>query len=240
MYKIEIYNKRLVILKEKDIKSKSVKPNNVFQERCSGQQTKISYCRQIRKNEKKLHSLLLDDNKCLYITLTTSDICSEQKLNKRFRSFYRSMKRLANDVEYVKVIDCHEDDRNFHLHIIFQFENGIPKFKGRTIGKNWIYKHWKYSSPKAIDVQYTYNAWGCLDYILNPKLKNALDSEDGFVKFKKYTRIVTCSKNLRYEEPIECLTATTFEEIYIVIKNFTNQFKQKYGYIPFKRSFYSN
>ena len=240
MFIIKIYNKRLTVLRETEIKSKNIVLSNCSHKRSLGKQTKSSYYRQIRKNEKKFHNLLLEDDKCVFITLTTRDECTEKELNKKFRSFYRSIKRLDNDVEYIKTLDWFKDYKKLHLNILIQFPNGIPNINGKKFGKNWVLEHWKHTSSKTINVQYTHNAWSVLDYMLNPKFENALDEEENFVKFTKYTRIVTCSNNLRYEIPSECFSVKTFEEVSTVVKDFIRQFKEKYGITPFKRSFYAN
>ena len=236
MYHMDLFNDDRLVTRWEDGNRSFLKPPYIPTNREPGKKTKDGYLKQLRKGERIFSNAKLENDKCMFITLTTRDECSEKEINSHFRSFYRSVKRASDDVEYLKALDSHQKGSRFHLHIIFQFKNGIPLINGKKMDKKWVSKHWKYSSLKAINVQYTYNAWGCLDYIVSPKLKNALSSEDGYVKFSKYTRLITTSRNFRFEEPVKCFEVETLDEVKAIIEKYKEVFREKYGYEPFMRT----
>lgn len=82
-----------------------------------------------------------------------------------------------------------------------------------------------------------------MGYILNPKKNNVIDIEAGgedklFVKFDKYTRIVTFSKNLVYEEPIEIVECEK-REVFDLVNHYTDELGRVNGSDIFKRAVYS-
>lgn len=204
----------------------------------------VNYCRGLRKTERFLSSVLLEKNKCLFVTLTTTNIFSEKRLNRCFEKLIAALRRLDSSISYIKAIDAHETDVRYHLHIIFQFPNGIPKVKGKQIHKEWFVKHWKHCSPRNINVKKTRTPYGALDYILNPKEENVVDyaksTEDTIVvKFGAYARIITCGKNLVFEEPIEVIECG-IEESFDILNAQYNKLTEINGVEPFKRCVYSN
>ena len=90
----------------------------------------------------------------------------------------------------------------------------------------------------------TRTPYGALDYILNPKEENVVDyaksTEDTIVvKFGAYARIITCGKNLVFEEPIEVIECG-IEESFDILNAQYNKLTEINGVEPFKRCVYSN
>ena len=212
--------------------------------RKEGDKSYINYSRGLRKIERFLSPVLLEKNKCLFVTLTTSNIFSVKQLNRCFEKFIAALRRLESCISYIKAIDAHKRDVRYHLHIIFQFPNGIPKVNGRQIHKEWFVKHWKHCSPRNINVKKTRTPYGALDYILNPKEENVIDYEKStedtvVVKFGAYTRIITWGKNLVFEQPIEVIECG-IEESFDILNSQYDKLKEINGVEPFKRCVYSN
>ena len=88
-----------------------------------------------------------------------------------------------------------------------------------------------------------YKPYGWLDYILNPKKENVIDVKvDGenqcYVKFDSYARIVTFSKNLVFEEPVEIFECSK-EEIFDLVNYYVEMLGLVNGSGVFKKAVYS-
>lgn len=206
--------------------------------------TFIGYRRELSKSDKKLCGVWLAYGYVLAVTLTTKDVFTESELNKKFNKLVEVLRNgVDSSAAYIKALDAFKKGKHFHLHVLFQFPNGIPRVKGKELGKWWFVKHWKWSAPSALDVQKPYKPYGWLDYMLNPRKDNVIDIENGdkdklFVKFKKYTRIVTYSKNLIFEEPIEVIECEK-TEVFDLVNHYVEEFGGIDGSDVFKRAVYS-
>ncbi len=204
-------------------------------------QTYYAYRKQLSNKEKRLCGVWLACGYVLAVTLTTKEMMEVSELNKKFKKLIESLRGVDSTTAYIKGVDCFKKGKRYHLHVLLQFPNGIPKVKGKLLGKWWFVKHWPWSDSRSLDVKKAYKPYGWLDYILNPKKDNVIDieacGEDKlYVKFKKYTRIITFSKNLVFEEPIEVFECEKGEVFDLV-----NHYIEELGGIDdvFKKAVYS-
>lgn len=228
------------------IKSKKCTHRHGFiPKRSRGSQTYSAYKRQLSKAERKFVNVWLEKNKCLFVTLTTRDKISQSELEVHFKSLLRALRRIDAAISYIKAIDVFKKGKHYHLHVLLQFPNGIPKVEGVEINKSWFLKHWEWSSSETLDVQKPYKPYGCLDYLYTLKKKNVIDYEKStdnklVVKFDKYTRVITSGANLVYVSNDEC-TEVEYDEdgVLSIINEFVEEFTGIHGYKPFVRKHYS-
>ena len=231
-FKIELYKKRVFIkgiTKKRKVCTTNLKP---WINKCANR-TYIAYRRQLTKAEKKLSSVLLEVGKVLAVTLTTREEMTTKELNKHFSKLVEALRRVDSSTAFIKVLDAFKRGKRFHLHIVFQFPNGIPKYKGKEINKAWFVKHWKWANASSIDVKRCYKPHGWLEYMLNPKKENVID-----VKVDGYTRIVTFSKNLVFEKPVEVFECSK-EEIFDLVNYYVEKLGLVNGSGVFKKAVYS-
>lgn len=95
----------------------------------------VNYTRQLRKAERFLLYVHLVKGSTLAVTLTTKEFIKQSDLDKKFGKLVEALRRVDSSTAYIRSIDVAKKDNKFHLHVLFQFPNGIPKYKGRLLGK---------------------------------------------------------------------------------------------------------
>lgn len=152
--------------------------------------TKAAFKKTLNRYFERLYELDLDDEKCLYVTLTISNakynfynlICS------RFKYFVNLVKDKVQD-DYVGVIRFVEMQAKgfFHIHCILVFKRKNINLTWRDLHKFW---GWGY-----VRVQPVKNRFGLFDYSTNQK-HGAENDNDKFTRYPKGAKIIYISPNL--------------------------------------------
>ncbi|MBO5229612.1 MAG: hypothetical protein J6B20_02345 [Clostridia bacterium] len=152
--------------------------------------TKAAFKKTLNRYFERLCELDLDNEKCLYVTLTISDtkynsydlVCS------RFKYFVNLVKDKVQD-GYVGVIRFVEVQAKgfFHIHCILVFNCRNINLTWRDFHKFW---GWGY-----VRVQPVKNRFGLFDYSTNQK-HGAKNDNDKFTRYPKGAKIVYISPNL--------------------------------------------
>lgn len=151
--------------------------------------TKAAFKKTLNRYFERLCELDLDNEKCLYVTLTISNakynsydlICS------RFKYFVNLVKDKVQD-DYVGVMRFVEMQAKgfFHIHCILVFKRKNINLSWRDFHKFW---GWGY-----VRVQPVKNRFGLFDYSTNKK--HGAENDDKFTRYPKGAKIIYISPNL--------------------------------------------
>ena len=182
--------------------------------------TTKQYVAVLRENRKQLFKLKFDESKCLFLTLTTKDIISWNDIKVKFQSFMRCVKRTFGKFHYVRVIESHEKETHYHLHIIFKFEKDKPI----AMTKDWVNQHWKYGIS---DYQFATEPYGVLDYITLFKQSNINPENKHFTKFPQFVKLFT--RSLKFPQAEEFEIETTIAGAKDLLDDLNEKCRQKTG-----------
>ena len=185
--------------------------------------TTKQYKRTLRKKRKELFEYKLDPNKCIFLTLTTTQSCLWTEILGKFKVFMRTLRRNFKDVKYIRTIESFGAEQYFHIHTIIIFDKEIPK----TFNKDWIKKHWE----GIFDFQNVVDPYALTEYFTLFKEQNILQENEYYTKYPEYVKIITNSRNLpiSYKKEFE-IDKKDLPKFY---QKFEDNFKSKYNKEPY-------
>lgn len=169
-----------------------------------------NYCRQYKSCYDRLQHRQFNNEKCLFITLTTKDILDIKLLPDKFLLFVKNMKNNYGPIEYFRSIEFNEKDLRCHVHVILQFQNKPHNLSEQTLNKHWklgnCFISNKNSNPfSTFDSEYyeVYDVIGAIQYMCKYKSANiqkwtsysGKEYDTRYTYFPKGFRIFTCSRN---------------------------------------------
>lgn len=155
--------------------------------------TKTAYRRTLNRNFGKLIELDLDNDKCLFLTLTIrkEQYNTYEKISDRFKNFTNKV-RCSNKVgdSYVGAVRFIEVQAKgfFHVHCILVFTTADIKLTWKDLYKMW---GWGFVKVKPID-----DFIGLIDYLTNIKCGVSSGQNDKFTRYPKGAKVIYISPNL--------------------------------------------
>ena len=153
--------------------------------------TKSAYIRTLNRYFEKLIELDLNEENCLFLTLTISDAKhnSYKAISTRFKAFTNKVRFSKKFSEsYVGAIRFIEVQRKgfFHIHCVLVFNRQLIKIPWKTLWRMW---GWGYIKVKQVNYLI-----GLFDYLTNAK--HGVDDLSKFTLYAKRSKIIYISPNI--------------------------------------------